>query len=103
LGRTSTPAANAGWAALALLLCGTAVVLARRDACTWIAVSFGLFAMLLGSNVWLEPASYNRVLLPLYVFAVIAIAGGLRTGTRSENRVIDAGPPKELVSARAPE
>ena len=87
LGRTSTPTANLGWAALALLLCGTAVVLARRDPCTWIAVGFGLFAILLGPNVWLEPASYNRVLLPLYAFAGIAIAGGLRTSTRVENRV----------------
>jgi len=63
--------------ALAVALCIACWVLARRDPLTWIATAYLVFAPTMAPVVWGEHAGFSRVLLPLYGFALIAVAGGL--------------------------
>jgi hypothetical protein len=66
------------WFAIGAAICVAAVVLARSDVLTWITAAFGLFALMLGPDVWLTNAGFQRALLPLFVFGPVAVLGGLR-------------------------
>ena len=70
---------------LAVALCVAAWVLARHDPLTWIATAFLVFAPTMAPVVWGAHAGFTRVLLPLYGFGLIAVAGGL-TARRSTTR-----------------
>jgi hypothetical protein len=60
--------------ALAIGLCLSSLVLAPRDALTWIVIAYGLFATTFSREVWVH-AGFTRALLPLYVFGAIATIG----------------------------
>jgi hypothetical protein len=66
------------WVVVGAALCIAAIVYARRDVLAWIAVAFGLFGSMLGPGVWVANAGYQRVLLPLYVFAAVAVLGAVK-------------------------
>jgi len=59
------------WVVVAVLLCVAAVWYSPRDVLTWIALSYLGFATLLGTDVWVTNAGFQRALLPLYVFAAV--------------------------------
>jgi hypothetical protein len=65
------------WIAVGFALCAGTVALARDDVLTWIAVTFAAFALLLGEDVWLTNAGFQRALLPLFAFGAIATIGGV--------------------------
>jgi hypothetical protein len=92
--RLATGGPGAGLATVGLLfavvVCAAAVVLARHDVLTWIAVGFLAFSTTLGPVVWLTHAGFIRVLLPLYGFGLIAIAGALRVRSSHAERIPDA-------------
>jgi hypothetical protein len=66
------------WVVIGAAICVAAVALARSDVLTWITATFGLFGLVLGPDVWLTNAGFQRALLPLFVFGPIAVLGGLR-------------------------
>ena len=80
--------------AFAVAVCVAAVVLARRDVLTWVAVAYLLFATTLGSQVWEVHAAFTRVLLPLYGLAFIAVVAAF--GER--RAVARAIPPRTVVA-----
>lgn len=71
-------------------------LVARRDVLTSVVGMHAVFALFMGRYVWSEPLGYGRVLLPLYAFGLVAVAGGLSIGRagRSESlqRTHVAGP-----------
>jgi len=67
------------WVALGVGLCAASIAYARHDVLAWIAIAFGLFGSLLGSDVWVTDAGYQRTLVPLYAFAAIAIVGSVKS------------------------
>jgi hypothetical protein len=79
------------WVAVGTALCVASIIVARRDVLTWITVTFGLFALLLGPDVWLTNAGFQRALLPLYVFGPIAVLGGLAKRTPQIEPATDWG------------
>ena len=64
-------------------LCILAVIYARHDALTWIALAFAAFASTFGTEVWLH-AGFVRTLLPLYVFSAVALAGAFTARAHDE-------------------
>ena len=54
-----------------------ALLVARGDLLTWIATAFLGLGAVLGPDVWLTIAGYQRTLVPLYLFAAVAVLGGL--------------------------
>jgi hypothetical protein len=54
---------------------------------TWITATFGLFGLLLGPDVWLTNAGFQRALLPMFVFGPVAVLGGLRAHRTGEPAV----------------
>lgn len=87
---------------MAVYLCAGALVLARDDIGTWIAVGFLAFATLLGQAVW-EGGGLVRSILPLYAFAFAAVLGGLRAGRSASARQPTRGSPRDhrLVDRRS--
>jgi len=67
---------------LALVLCAGAWLLARRDVLTWIATTYLAFALTFSADVWLR-GGYQRTLVPLFTFGVVAVVGGWRARTRA--------------------
>jgi hypothetical protein len=78
LGRGSDQQFILFWVVIGAAICVAAVALARSDVLTWITATFGLFALMLGPDVWLTNAGFQRALLPLFVFGPVAVLGGLR-------------------------
>ena len=60
------------WVVVGLSLSLIAVISSPRDVLTWIALAYLGFATLLGTDVWVTNAGFQRALLPLYVFATVA-------------------------------
>lgn len=83
---------------MAVYLCAGALVLARDDIGTWIAVGFLAFATLLGQAVW-EGGGLVRSILPLYAFAFAAVLGGLRAGRSASARQPTRGSPRDHASS----
>lgn len=71
---------NAGVLLLYAVAVTGALLVARRDHLTLIVVVHVAFATLMGRYVWHEVLGHARVLLPMCVIAVIAVAGGLSLG-----------------------
>jgi hypothetical protein len=65
-------------AGLAIVMGVAAIVLARRDVLTWMAVSYLAFAAILGHDVWATESGITRTLVPLYLLGSVAIIGGMR-------------------------
>jgi hypothetical protein len=63
--------------AFALVLCVSAWLLARHDPLTWIATAYLMFSTTMAPVVWGTNAGFTRVLVPLYGFGIIAVAGGI--------------------------
>lgn len=66
------------WVVLGIGLCVALMVSARHDLLTWIAIAFGVFGSMLGPDVWITNAGYQRALLPLFFFGPIALIGALK-------------------------
>lgn len=88
--------------ALPVLAVVAAVVLARRDELVVIVLVHAAFAMLLGEYVWAEVEFYSRVLLPMYAFAIVAVARSFERTTPSASRARVASSPPAHPSV-APE
>ncbi len=82
-------------------LCAAALLVARDDVLTGIAVAFLGFASLLGPAVWGTQASDVRTLLPLYLFTIAAVAGGLHTRRCLTQGHTSEHPTTRLVSSGA--
>jgi hypothetical protein len=63
-------------AALTVTVVGAALVVARRDVVTWVVVGYLLFASTFSTIVWTGHFGFTRVLLPLFGFGLVAVAGG---------------------------
>jgi hypothetical protein len=66
---------------VAVTLCVVAWVVAKHDVLTWIAAGYLTFAIMFSADVWLR-GGYQRTLVPLFVFATAAVAGGLERRRR---------------------
>jgi hypothetical protein len=77
LGQADAPSTILFWAALGVVLVLGAVALAREDPLTWIAGAFFGLALVLGPDVWITNAGYQRTLVPLFLCGAVAVAGGL--------------------------
>lgn len=76
LGRADSPSTIVFWAVVAVALVAAAVVVARHDPLTWIATTFLALGAVLGPDVWITNAGYQRTLVPLYLCGAIAVIGG---------------------------
>jgi hypothetical protein len=90
-------------ALVAIGLCVTAFMLARRDPLTWIVIAYGIFATTFSREVWVH-AGFTRALLPLYVFGAIVTIAELHrrritAGTARALPAVDA-PTRELIATR---
>jgi hypothetical protein len=85
------------WVVVAMVLCGGLLLACRHDVLSWMAFAFALFGALLGSDVWLTNAGYQRALVPLFFFGSVALVGGLPLASRARGRSpVDSGS-RELV------
>jgi hypothetical protein len=69
---TRDPSAILFWAVVGVLLCAAALRYSPRDVLTWVALAYLAFATMLGTDVWVTNAGFQRALLPMYVFATVA-------------------------------
>jgi hypothetical protein len=74
---THGPQVLAGFV-LAVALCAGTWLLARRDVLTWVATAYLAFAVTFSADVWLR-GGFQRTLVPLFVFGVVALVGGVHT------------------------
>jgi hypothetical protein len=72
------------WVTIGVIMSVALLIWARRDLLAWVAVAFAAFGSLLGSDVWITNAGYQRALVPLFYFAPIAIVGALPSLRRAE-------------------
>lgn len=79
LRRVDTPSTLLCWAVVGIGLVVTAVLLARRDPLTWIAGAFLALGAVLGPDVWITNAGYQRTLVPLFLCGATAAVGGWTT------------------------
>jgi hypothetical protein len=84
LGRAATPSTIGFWVVVAVVCTGAAVLRARGDVLTWIAVAYLGLATVLGPDVWLTIAGYQRTLVPLFLCAFVAALGGVPAERRSQ-------------------
>jgi hypothetical protein len=84
---TADPSAILFWVVVGVLLCVGAVLCSPHDMLTWIAVAYLGFATLLGTDVWVTNAGFERALLPLYVFATIGALRYLDLRARTSARL----------------
>jgi hypothetical protein len=75
------------WVVIAVLLCAAAVWCSPHDVLTWIAFAYLGFATMLGTDVWVTNAGFQRALLPLYVFATIGALRYLDLRARASARL----------------
>jgi len=76
-GRADAPATVAFWVLVGVALVVTGLALARRDPLTWIATAFLALGAVLGPDVWITNAGYQRTLVPLFLCGAIAVIGGI--------------------------
>ena len=69
---TRYPSAILFWVVIGVLVCIAALRYAPRDVLTWVACSYLAFATMLGTDVWVTNAGFQRALLPMYVFGTVA-------------------------------
>jgi len=98
LGRADSPTTIAFWSVVGVALVIGALALARRDPLTWIATAFLALGSVLGPDVWITNAGYQRTLVPLFLCGAVAVAGGiggdrraLRTSPRNAAPAPDTG------------
>lgn len=98
LGRADSPTTIVFWSVVGVTLVIGALALARRDPLTWIATAFLALGSVLGPDVWITNAGYQRTLVPLFLCGAIAVASGidgewrpLRTSPRNAAPAADTG------------
>jgi ABC-type dipeptide/oligopeptide/nickel transport system permease component len=67
------------WLAVGLVFALGAMMLARHDVLTWIALAYVCLASVLGADAWVINQGFVRTLVPMFVFGGVAFAGGVRT------------------------
>ena len=67
LGRADSPSTIGFWVVVGVALVVTALVAARTDPLTWIATTFLVLGVVLGPDVWITNAGYQRTLVPLFL------------------------------------
>jgi len=77
LRRADTPSTIAFWVVVGVALVLAALLTARRDPLTWIATTFLALGAVLGPDVWITNAGYQRTLVPLFLCGAIAVLGGV--------------------------
>jgi hypothetical protein len=72
------------WVGVGVVMSIALLVWARRDLLAWVALAFAAFGSLLGPDVWITNAGYQRALVPLFYIAPIALLGALPSLCRAD-------------------
>jgi hypothetical protein len=88
LGRLTDTGTIMFWVAVSVLMSVALLVWARRDLLAWVALAFAAFGSLLGPDVWITNAGYQRALVPLFYFAPIALLGALPSLARTDHNPV---------------
>jgi hypothetical protein len=83
------------WVAIGILMSVALLIWARRDLLAWVGLAFAAFGSLLGPDVWITNAGYQRALVPLFYFAPIALLGALPSLRRADGDRVTRGDPDD--------